>query len=338
MGITLKTHKILWGKSGNRCSYEKCRNELVIDDTETDNESVIGEVAHIVASKPDGPRGESDLSEEERDKYKNLILLCRNHHKMIDDQLDTFTVDVLHEMKNSHVSWVKKNLDFDDEKYKTDLKYAAIIDQIVKQADFENWKGWTSFLISSGTNSMYEEDYERLKELPEFIISRFWPKKYTKLENAIFNFKNVLNDLLNTFSKHSEKAEGSNMLRSRKLHHIDRYDTELYDDLLKKNEFHVYLVQDLLFELTRASNLICEEVRKVINPNFRDSEGMLLVETGPDMTFSYRTLKLEYNSDEKKLDLPYQGLKSFMKERENRDYAHGNGVREDYFIDLFGNT
>ncbi|HLS29233.1 MAG TPA: HNH endonuclease [Flavobacteriaceae bacterium] len=334
MGVSLQTHKILWGKSGNLCSYKPCRNELVIDETESDDDSIIGEVAHIVAKKPDGPRGDSDIPIEERDKFKNLILLCRNHHKMIDDQVDTYTIEVLHQMKEEHLNWVKKNLDIDEEKLKVDLNYAKIIDSIIEKADFENWKAWTSNLVCGGANAIHVEDYENLKTLPEYIISRFWPKVYPKLENSIFNFKNVLNDLLNTFDKYSEKSAGSNMYRSRKLHHIDRYDEELYNELLKKNEFHVYLVQDLTFELTRSANLICEEIRKTINPSFRENEGMLLVETGPDMTFSYRTLKLEYSSEQKKENLPYKGLKKFMQDRDNRDYSHGSGFREDYFIEF----
>ncbi|MFT5183270.1 MAG: hypothetical protein ACI84C_000396 [Flavobacteriales bacterium] len=51
MGILLRTHKRLWAKSGNRCAFESCRNELVFEDDETFDSSVIGEEAHIVATK-----------------------------------------------------------------------------------------------------------------------------------------------------------------------------------------------------------------------------------------------------------------------------------------------
>lgn len=86
MSILLKTHKLLWGRSGNKCAMPDCRNELIVDETETDNESIIGDEAHIIARSNDGPRGESEMSSEDRDKYDNLILLCRIHHKVIDDQ------------------------------------------------------------------------------------------------------------------------------------------------------------------------------------------------------------------------------------------------------------
>ena len=95
MSINLKTHKLLWGKSGNKCAFEDCRNDLIADETETDDESIIGDEAHIVARKENGPRGISKLSPEDRDKYDNLILLCRIHHKIIDDQHKFYTVEKL---------------------------------------------------------------------------------------------------------------------------------------------------------------------------------------------------------------------------------------------------
>lgn len=84
---------MLWGRSGNRCAI--CQKELVIDATETDDDSIIGDECHIVARSTDGPRGASPL--KERNKYNNLILLCKIHHKQIDDQENEFPVERLHQ-------------------------------------------------------------------------------------------------------------------------------------------------------------------------------------------------------------------------------------------------
>lgn len=75
-----------------------------------DSNSVIGEECHIVSREGNGPRGNSPLSINERDDVDNLILLCRNHHKLIDDQLGAFTVDVLNEIKLNHETWVRNSL------------------------------------------------------------------------------------------------------------------------------------------------------------------------------------------------------------------------------------
>ena len=41
MGITDKTRKLIWGKSGNRCAM--CRHELFVEATLEDDESIIGD-------------------------------------------------------------------------------------------------------------------------------------------------------------------------------------------------------------------------------------------------------------------------------------------------------
>ncbi|WP_063002578.1 hypothetical protein [Nocardia mikamii] len=42
----------------------------------------LGEIAHIVADSPNGPRGDSPLTAAARNDYQNLILLCNQHHRV----------------------------------------------------------------------------------------------------------------------------------------------------------------------------------------------------------------------------------------------------------------
>lgn len=68
--ISLKTVKHLFTASANRCSHPGCKQEMV-----TDRGVVVGEICHITASRPNGPRYNPKLSDEERDAFGNLILL-----------------------------------------------------------------------------------------------------------------------------------------------------------------------------------------------------------------------------------------------------------------------
>lgn len=104
--------KMLWGKAGNRCAI--CRKELVHDRINSDPDVVVGIAAHIIADSPDGPRGSSDLSLDKRHLYNNLILLCMRDSKVIDEQLETYTIDKLNNMKKNHETWVSKKLSSDD--------------------------------------------------------------------------------------------------------------------------------------------------------------------------------------------------------------------------------
>lgn len=108
MAITDKTRKLLWGRSGNRCTI--CKRELVIEGTPFDDPSIVGEECHIVSSRANGPRYDPSFPKEKIDSYENLVLLCRTHHKMIDDQCETFTADILRQMKANHEKWVSERL------------------------------------------------------------------------------------------------------------------------------------------------------------------------------------------------------------------------------------
>src|SRR5262249_42781807 len=75
MAITDKTRKLLWGRSGNRCAL--CRNELIMDRTPADDESIVGDEAHIHSGQEGGPRYDPNFPQDRIDKYDNLILLCK---------------------------------------------------------------------------------------------------------------------------------------------------------------------------------------------------------------------------------------------------------------------
>jgi hypothetical protein len=65
----------------------------------TESGSVIGEICHITASSRKGPRFDPALTDEERDSFANLILLCPSHHKMADDDTARYTPDLLRDLK-----------------------------------------------------------------------------------------------------------------------------------------------------------------------------------------------------------------------------------------------
>jgi hypothetical protein len=329
MSISIKTHKMLWGRSGNICAFPDCKKELVMDETETDDSSIIGEEAHIVAQKEDGSRGVSDLTPEQRDKYDNLILLCSIHHKLIDDQPNCYTVEKIKEYKKTHEDWIKSSLKIDTQKQRDDEIYSTYLDKIIELSNVENWKAWTSYIYGCGHARMYKDQYNNMRTLVEFILSRVWPNRYPKLEASIQNLKNVTNDFLKVFDEHSEEI-GDDGIWTKKFYKIDEWDEERYDRLHKKFTFHISLVLDLTCELTRAMNYLFDNVRLFLLLSYRLEEGVLLIEDGPSMDMTWYTVRLEYRGEER-IDLPYPGLKGFMEIRKNRDIHYGEGFSGDYF-------
>lgn len=322
MGISIKTRKMLWGRSANRCNFPDCRRELVMDATETDDESIVGEECHIVAREENGPRGNADLTAEQRDKYNNLLLLCNVHHKLIDDQANTYTVEGLKEIKASHEKWIKSSLDYNAQQQQDDEVYSTYIEEWCKLSDIENWQAWSSWVLGSGQPHISKDMNNNLEYLKNWLLSRIWPKRYPELEAAFENFRRVLESFYMVFHEHSFDRNG--MLWTEKFYSIDRWDEELYDDLHKEFLFHVDLVMDLMIELTRAANYVCDKIRRYIIHSFFLKEGILLVTYGPCMDFSFRTIRPEYRGDECTL-IPYPGLVEFKRIRADRDMQFGTG-------------
>lgn len=109
MGITIPTRNALYAKSGNRCAYPGC-NQILIDDINNSN------ICHIISEKPNGPR--HDPNYIDYDNEENLILLCRNHHNEVDTNVEEYSVDILHVMKERHeqliLELVENNSEFNN--------------------------------------------------------------------------------------------------------------------------------------------------------------------------------------------------------------------------------
>ncbi|MCK4376771.1 MAG: HNH endonuclease, partial [Actinomycetia bacterium] len=82
-----------------------------MDATTQDDDSVVGDECHIVSDRPNGPRHNPEFLIDEIDSYPNIILLCRIHHKMVDDQSEKFTADFLRRLKAKHTRWVAETLE-----------------------------------------------------------------------------------------------------------------------------------------------------------------------------------------------------------------------------------
>ena len=116
MSITSKTRKRLWAHSGNKCAI--CRIELVSATTKSNKSLNIGDECHIISEQKNGIRHVPNLK---YDEFDNLIILCKNHHRKIDELWETYTVDLLRTIKNLHENWVSQTLNSADTKSKARL-------------------------------------------------------------------------------------------------------------------------------------------------------------------------------------------------------------------------
>jgi phosphorylase superfamily protein/HNH endonuclease len=90
--------KILFASSGGACGFPGCTTQLV----QPQSRALLGELCHIRAASPGGPRFDPRQSDGSRNDADNLIILCPNHHRLVDQDPTTYTAESLLLMKQLH--------------------------------------------------------------------------------------------------------------------------------------------------------------------------------------------------------------------------------------------
>ena len=86
--------------SRNRCAFTGCPTPLVDEAADV----VVGEIAHIRAQSPGGPRYDPAYPAGLIHAAENLMLMCPTHHTLIDKAPDAFPVEALLMMRESHTN------------------------------------------------------------------------------------------------------------------------------------------------------------------------------------------------------------------------------------------
>lgn len=97
---TALTRTRLYSLAGNTCSHPDCNERLVSTNYN------VSDICHIEALSKGGLRYNPKSNNKERNAYPNLILLCKNHHGIIDaedsDGSPLYSVKQLKAMKQAH--------------------------------------------------------------------------------------------------------------------------------------------------------------------------------------------------------------------------------------------
>jgi hypothetical protein len=86
--------------SGNECAHPNCSKKLIAED----GISIISKICHIAAASKEGPRFDEKMTDDERRGFNNLILLCDEHHVIIDnkDNESQYPTPLLKKWKSDH--------------------------------------------------------------------------------------------------------------------------------------------------------------------------------------------------------------------------------------------
>lgn len=101
---SIRTVKMLFAVSGNRCAHPDCNEPIIANATQDSADLVVGHISHIYAHSNKGPRGNPEMTDEQRNQADNLMLFCPTHHVIIDGQHEDYPATLLQDWKRRHES------------------------------------------------------------------------------------------------------------------------------------------------------------------------------------------------------------------------------------------
>jgi hypothetical protein len=108
-GPSEATIKSLFAVSGNCCAFPDCSQALVVMSDALP--VVTGRICHIKGRRSGAKRYDSGQTEADRHGFQNLILLCGDHHTLIDADETSYTVSRLRAMKFAHEMQLSHSID-----------------------------------------------------------------------------------------------------------------------------------------------------------------------------------------------------------------------------------
>ena len=104
--IPTNTQRKLWSQCGGYCQNPNC-NKYLFRDIEGESVSLVN-CAHIIGAGNTGPRSEHALADSiDKKDISNLIMLCLDCHKTIDELEDRYSVAEISQWKDKHSSRIQ---------------------------------------------------------------------------------------------------------------------------------------------------------------------------------------------------------------------------------------
>ena len=253
----------------------ECRKELVADASRVvpSKAILLGENCHIVAESEEGPRGSSDLSEKDRNRYPNLILLCANHHTIIDQDPDSWSIEKLHQIKADHEIWVETQLTVSKEESEETQYYTSMVNKITEELILGQW-GWVC--DNAFRCILVEEFVDGINSFCEIAHRAVWPSGYDELRDSIINLSERLYSYLQHFMTLAIYREGkpAHFREDKRWKKTWRED---YDEYAEKSKRWEEKTVNLLTNVVIALNEYAQAVRASLNSSYFLYEGKFML-------------------------------------------------------------
>jgi len=263
MAIQPLDMKILWAKAAGRCSMQQCRKRLVADASQAvpSKNILIGENCHIVADKNNGPRGKSNLPKKDRDRYPNLILLCRNHHGVVDKDPAAWPIEKLHQVKADHELWVETQLAQSEQTIEDQL-YSMLVNAATEGLQLARWEAISDHAIRG---LLLNSFVEGAGSFGTKVFKTVWPKKKPELEAAIRNLAERVDAYIKYFMTRARLRSDAWWVEDKTWKRKWRDD---YDELTADARAWQQKTANLLANIVVALNEYASSVRSQLKPDY----------------------------------------------------------------------
>jgi len=160
MHLSSHMRKSVAALSGNRCAFPDCDQPLMLD-----GEAFIGELASIESLNGAGPRSSKNSDPSKLVSPDNFLLLCPNHHRIIDRLPEQYTVEWLRKARESHLSKVRAAISEGAPQPEVELEPQI---EISLQEALRIWQ--------ASKENASEEFWQKLFEQCPMVIAQLFPR------------------------------------------------------------------------------------------------------------------------------------------------------------------
>lgn len=251
--ISSANRYILWGKAAGRCQYRGCNKPLFVDAL-TKSEFNQAYIAHIVADVPGGPRGDAMRSPLLKDDITNLMLMCDEHHRLIDKKdVVGHPESLLVQMKKEHEDRIEKVASINPNMHSHIVTYKANVGLHTPVISYESVREFLlpshypaqshAIDLSLGNSPQRDKDESFWKTELENIESQFNEQLRPKLRKGEINHLSVFGFApmpllirLGTLINDIQHAEIHQPVRNPKTWNLDNDATETIYNVIEPTE------------------------------------------------------------------------------------------------------
>jgi len=298
MTIGIVARKLLWSRAGDQCAWPGCEECLTVDLHDVVSAKIqiqgiiMGEEAHIRSGRPDGPRYDASYPGDRVDLYENLILLCPNHHTLIDKEGGVAaSVEQLLAIKRQHEERLALRRGVADRTRQVlEERTTASVAAWESTLQLDDWRNLT-FGLNSPIPRITSGRFKRLVDTGELLLAKDWPREFPRLRKSFTRLRRVIGVLIEHLNESMDATGGR--YETRREYKTIGWDPKRYKELLNDFRLDAATTRWLAQEMTRCVNLVISAIRHDLDPLYRFDEGIVLMQEG-DGIFVNRAVRVEF--------------------------------------------